>query len=71
MVLLNLYSLLPSGSGGCSSISTLVWRLRSNRLHAGAGLESSIANVDVSARAVNFVGFHAAVYEPEGMDVAG
>jgi len=59
-----------SGSGSCSTIATLVRRLRRDRLCAGAGLESTIADVDVSARAVNFISFHAAVYEPEGVDVA-
>lgn len=72
--LLNYYCLLPSGSGGCRlgcrTITSLVRRLRGDRLYAGAGLKITIADVGVSAPAVSFLGLHAAIYEPKGMDVA-
>jgi len=70
-VLLNYYCLLPSGSGSCRTITSLVRCLPSDRLYARAGLKSTIADISVSAPAVSFLGFHAAIYEPKGMDVAG
>lgn len=69
-VLLNHYCLLPSGSGSCRTITSLVRRLRRNRLYVRAGLKSTIADVNESAPAVSFLGFHAAIYEPKGVDVA-
>jgi len=68
-VLLNYYCHLPSGSGSCRTITSLVRRLRSDRLCAGAGLKSTIADVNESAPAVGFLGLHAAIYEPKGVDV--
>jgi len=66
----NYYCLLPSGPDSCRTITSLVRRLRSDRLYTRAGLKSTIADVDESAPSVNFLGFHAAIYEPKGVDVA-
>ena len=45
VVLLNYYCLRPSGSGSYRPITSLVWRLRGDRLYARAGLKSTIADV--------------------------
>jgi len=60
-----------SGSGACSTITSLVRRLCTNWLGIESGLEGSIPNISIFATAVSFFGFHSAIDQPEGMDMTG
>jgi len=58
----------PSSSG---TVTLLIRCLRTNRLGIGSGLKGTITNINISASAVNFLGPHAAIYQPKGMDMTG
>jgi len=63
--------LLLSGSGSRGAITSLVIILPSDGLAVGPRFEGAISHIDVLVSAVKLLGFHAAIDQPKGMDMAG
>jgi len=62
---------LLSGPASSGTVTLLIRCLRTNRLDIESGLKSTVTNISISATAVSFLGFHAAINQPKGMDMTG